>query len=224
MAEFTDLIRALADKIPANEEHRLSVLNMARGGLNSAANWLDQKPTTQDVLSPLGLAALNPVGRAATTARPGNWLYKEAQPLTADELAKYAGMFPRSDKPPSAPLPASQRLMPAVQVDGKAFAEGPTHSDAMGVWLKTIRKPGDPFPDLDAMYKTGRLVDGFTLPDGTFLNRKQAMEHVDAPRNDYGLESDRGRDAGFVKSDGAGIPIPAGNSKDTQLVRALLET
>lgn len=60
MADFTNLIRALASKIPANDESRLSMLNIARGGLNSAANWLDWKPEVgPDTLAPLGLAGMN---------------------------------------------------------------------------------------------------------------------------------------------------------------------
>lgn len=69
---FTALIRALASKIPENTENRLSMLNMARGGLNSAANWLDWNPEIgPDTLAPLGMAAAGtPLGMMRRHAKP----------------------------------------------------------------------------------------------------------------------------------------------------------
>jgi hypothetical protein len=61
---FTALLRAMAERIPANTENRLSMLNMAKGGLNSAANWLDWKPEIgPDTLAPLGVSAISALAR-----------------------------------------------------------------------------------------------------------------------------------------------------------------
>lgn len=66
-------LRSMRDAIPPNEDlppsqffmdpRAMSARNMLRGGLGTAANWLQGTPATGDMLAPLGLA---PMGMALT--------------------------------------------------------------------------------------------------------------------------------------------------------------
>ena len=52
-------LRTAAEYIPPNREHSISLANMLKGGLGSAANWLDGRPEVgPDTLAPFGLAAM----------------------------------------------------------------------------------------------------------------------------------------------------------------------
>lgn len=93
-----------------------------------------------------------------------------------------------SELTPPAPTPANlpalpkrdASLVPAVAVDGKVYAKGPTHSDALGEWLEDRRKAGKrDLTDADwdgPLYD--RVVDGYVTHDGKFLNREEAARHI----------------------------------------------
>lgn len=87
---LSGLVRALAGHVPENTEHGLSLVNMLKGGLGSAANWLDRRPEIgPDTLAPLGLAALNPLGKAAGALRSA----ERIAPVTpAEAKARAAAM------------------------------------------------------------------------------------------------------------------------------------
>jgi hypothetical protein len=52
---LADALRTAASSIPENKEASLSMLNMVRGGLGTAANWLEGRPEIgKDTLAPLG--------------------------------------------------------------------------------------------------------------------------------------------------------------------------
>lgn len=60
----------MMDKIPANPDGGLSMLNMIRSGLGTSANWVEGDPSKigpQEMVSPLGLAPMGSIGRAATS-------------------------------------------------------------------------------------------------------------------------------------------------------------
>ncbi len=97
-----------------------------------------------------------------------------------------------------APVPrAPSRLTPAVSVDGAVFARGPTHSQALDEWaLRRGRELSD--ADLNAIFDNeGRMVMGYTTPDGVFLNRQEAQRHIGLPETWYGLESRNARRRGY---------------------------
>ena len=104
----TRALRSARDAIPANPDASVSLLNMARGGLNSAANWLDRRPEIgPDTLAPLGLAVAGTLpGMVRGAARTAETALQQAQqsaarrePLLADKERLYAeehwGIRPR---------------------------------------------------------------------------------------------------------------------------------
>lgn len=63
------MLRSAAESVPANTENRLSLANMLRGGLGSAANWLDRKPEIgPDTLAPLGAMGIGAAPAGAFAA------------------------------------------------------------------------------------------------------------------------------------------------------------
>ena len=80
-SRLTDALRSAAEGIPENPDAAFSVLNMVRGGMNSAANWLDWKPEVgRDTLAPLGLAAMAPFGATGAVGAFGGRLPKPDAP------------------------------------------------------------------------------------------------------------------------------------------------
>ena len=160
---------------------------MAKGALNTAANWLDWKPEVgPDTLAPLGMAAFNPLSRVGALKMP-------------EQLAAAAVI----DKG----LPLPQRLVTAVRINGQVFARGPTHSDAFDEWAKTLPEHLRTAHYIDQ--RIDRLDEGhvgFVTPDGRFLNRKEAAEYVGSSRGN--LESSRGRKEGFVAADTSRSSLP----------------
>lgn len=77
------LLRAMMDKIPANPDGGLSMLNMIRSGLGTSANWLEGNPEIgPDTLAPLGIGTMgfgvaNALTRASPDARIAQTLAKE---------------------------------------------------------------------------------------------------------------------------------------------------
>lgn len=56
---LVDALRVSANAIPENKDHSVSLVNMLRGGLGSAANWLDGNPEIgKDTLAPLGMGMM----------------------------------------------------------------------------------------------------------------------------------------------------------------------
>jgi len=162
-------------------KHALNTIpGMISGGLNSSANWLEGRPEIgPDTLAPLGgisLAGLA-TGLPARAAHGIERLPKAAPPA---------------------------RLTPAIMVDGKIWAGGPTHVDSMGLWSNDLYARGmHDIPDIDAMMKAGRFVEGFTTPDGRFLNRQAAAKHVGAKRGGNALDDpEQGLETDWMRGNG----------------------
>lgn len=69
----SDALRAARSAIPENRDHSVSMLNMLRGGLGSAANWLEGSPEIgPDTLAPMGAGLMTSMGLNAFGAIPRN--------------------------------------------------------------------------------------------------------------------------------------------------------
>ena len=83
-------------------------------------------------------------------------------------------------------VPGAPKLTPAISVKGKVFAEGPTHGQA---WNKWRQQTGIDAHQADAIYNSGAIIDGYTTPEGKFLNRQEAERYLGMPGTHAGLES-----------------------------------
>lgn len=148
-------LRRVADAMPSNPDHGVSLLNMLKGGVSSSANWLDGKPQVgPDTLAPLGLAGIGsaPIGAFAANALrrspdlPAVW--RSAHPRTSvDGRSAGEGIANAAVRSP----------------DGEMFV-APTHYMALQA---AEAKRGPAF--------VSNADDGFVTTTGRYLDRYEAM-------------------------------------------------
>lgn len=162
------------------------MLNMAKGGLNSAANWLDWKPEIgPDTLAPLGMAGAGTplgmwrgVGRAVERA-PKEWAPEFVGPHRGDDpwsrnpastppkqMTAMEQMIARAEET-SAQRSAEWPTQAAVRVSGRNYA-GANHGDAI---LRAEDAHGP------RVYETAK--DGFLTNQGRFVSREEAGRMLD---------------------------------------------
>jgi hypothetical protein len=81
-------LRSLRNAIPEGSDG-LSILNMARSGLGTAANWLQGNPGAQDMVSPLGAGIAGAAVKPASDAVGKNLLGKAIKQHMRAQEAKY---------------------------------------------------------------------------------------------------------------------------------------
>ena len=169
---LVDLLLGARSAIPENKEHNISLANILRGGLGSAAGWMDWRNklspddyAPQDTLAPLGLGLM---GSAPAGALAANSLRRS--PHSPDV---WRGAHPRTT------------------VEGRTVGERPTgaataYGDDVfvsphihgGEYDEAVAKLGS--RTIDRMANEGRLIDGFTTSAGRFVDRGEAAGLADA--------------------------------------------
>lgn len=92
----SDALRAARNAIPENRNHSVSMLNMVRGGLGSAANWLEGSPEIgPDTLAPMGAGLMTSMGLNAFGAIPRNAAGIFGGRIAANRLAETGRSGPK---------------------------------------------------------------------------------------------------------------------------------
>ncbi len=202
--------------IPENAEHGFSVLNMLRGGLGSAAGWMDWQNrlspdaySPQEVLAPPGMGFMRGAGSAVPrvmepVATGMQRLYGNTPPLSPPELAE---IYSRHAPAPWWRTQAAELGARAVERAGAMNAEvpaqaavrlgdqmftGPTHMHAIDAASKRL---GDDVVEA-LLLKAGRSADGFVTNKidpktgmGRFITRDEASRLLEGkPGSGYTAE------------------------------------
>ncbi len=96
---LAEALLGLKNRIPENPNPGPSLMNMARGGLGTAANWLAGKPEIgPDTIAPLGLSVLGLASRGALAAGAAR---RERAAVSADPVPpQFRGRAPESPVQP----------------------------------------------------------------------------------------------------------------------------
>ena len=166
--QLSDALRATRNAIPENPDHSVSMLNMVRGGLGSAANWLEGAPKIgPDTLAPMGASVMTSMGLNAFGAIPKNAAGIFGGRIAANRLAEAGRAGPRGALDLAESMQARGASMSEIRAATNAYLAreapefGGVHLGRDGKWRFEIDDRGLSFnPSADWRSATDHFPHG----------------------------------------------------------------